>query len=82
MKLSDIDRDSILEMLGLSARPSAASRVFGTLGLFGVGVLAGAAVGLLLAPRPGVELRAEVARRLRMGNARSANGESIDELMT
>jgi hypothetical protein len=82
MKLSDFDKDSILDMLGLATRPSAASRVFGAAGLFGAGLLAGAALGLLLAPRPGVETRAEVARRLGMGNGSTPNGESIDELTT
>jgi hypothetical protein len=82
MKLSDFDKDSILEMLGLCARPSAAGRLFSVAGLFGAGVLAGAALGLLLAPRPGAEMRAEVARRLGMGSGQSPNGESIDELVT
>ena len=82
MKLSDIDKDTVLEMLGLATRPSAASKTFGFVGLFGLGVLAGAAVGLLLAPRPGAELRAEVAKRLGMGNGQNPDGESIDELVT
>jgi hypothetical protein len=82
MKLSDFDKDSILDMLGLAARPSATSRLFSVAGLFGAGLLAGAALGLLLAPRPGAEMRAEMARRLGMGNGTTPDGESIDELVT
>ncbi len=82
MKLSDIDKDTVLELLGLTTRPSAAGRAVGALGLFGLGLLAGAAVGLLLAPRPGAELRAEVARKLGVGNGQTPDGESIDELVT
>ena len=51
-------------------------------GLFGLGLVAGAAIGLLLAPRPGAELRAEVARRLGVGNGTNPDGEAIDELVT
>ena len=82
MKLSDIDKDTVLELLGLTTRPTTTSRFFGFTGLFGVGLLAGAAIGLLLAPRPGAELRAEVARKLGMGNGQSPDGEAIDELVT
>jgi hypothetical protein len=82
MKLSDIDKDTVLELLGLTTRQSAAGKTVGVLGLFGLGLLAGAAVGLLLAPRPGAQLRAEVARRLGMGNGQTPDGESIDELVT
>jgi hypothetical protein len=82
MRLSDIDKDTVLELLGLTTRSSAAGRAFGFLGLFGLGLAAGAAVGLLLAPRPGSELRAEVAPRLGMGNGQNPDGEAIDELTT
>jgi hypothetical protein len=78
MKLSDFDKDSILDMLGLASRPSAGSRLLSVAGLFGAGVLAGAALGLLLAPRPGAEIRAEVARRLGIDNGPTADGESIE----
>jgi uncharacterized protein (DUF58 family) len=82
MKLSDIDKDTVLEMLGLTTRPSVAGRAFGVVGLFGLGLLACAALGLLLAPQPGAQLRAEVSRRLKMGNDRDPDGKAIDELVT
>ena len=82
MKLSDFDKESILDLLGLASRPSAGSRILSVAGLFGAGVLAGAALGLLLAPRPGAEIRAEVARRLGVGNGQTPDGEAIDELTT
>jgi hypothetical protein len=81
MRLSDFDKDTVLEMLGLATRPSTAGKAVGFFGLFGLGLIAGAAVGLLLAPRPGAELRAEMARRLGVGHS-NPDGEAIDELVT
>ena len=37
----------------------------GALGTFGVGLLVGAGVALMLAPKPGRELRGDIRRRLR-----------------
>jgi hypothetical protein len=62
--LKDLDKDEILSMLGLSTRRSTAGWVSGTLGVFGVGMLAGAGIGLMLAPKTGRELRGDVRHRL------------------
>jgi len=81
--LTDIDRSDILGALGLQSRPSASEWAFGTFGLFGLGVLVGAGVALLLAPKPGSEIRREIGSRLkevqdqvkaRVGN----NGQSLE----
>ena len=63
-KLRDLDRDDLLNLIGLQTRRSAADWILPTLGIFGVGVLVGAGIGLLLAPKPGHELREELRNRL------------------
>lgn len=52
----------MLSMMGLQRRRSAASYLLPMLGL---GMLTGAGLGLMLAPRKGVETRAEIANRAR-----------------
>ena len=68
MNLKDIrnlDKDEILGLLGLEKKPSTAAWLPGALGTFGVGLLVGAGIALLLAPKPGYELRQEIRARLR-----------------
>ena len=76
MKLQDItnmDKDDVLGMLGLEARRSHGSRMMTTLGTFGIGLLVGAGVALLLAPKPGSELRQTLRAKLR----RDGKGEAV-----
>jgi hypothetical protein len=54
-----MDRDALLERLGLEER-SPSTDVFGSLGLFAVGILVGAGLGILFAPRRGEEMRSMV----------------------
>ena len=54
--MHDWDRDALLERMGLEER-SPTSDFFGGLGLFAVGVLVGAGLGLMFAPRRGEEMR-------------------------
>jgi hypothetical protein len=51
-----IDRDEILRRMGLEERTPAGD-VFTGLGLFAVGILVGAGLGLMLAPKRGNEMR-------------------------
>jgi hypothetical protein len=80
MKLQDItnmDKDDVLGMLGLEARRSHSNRLLTTLGTFGIGLLVGAGVGLLLAPKAGSDLRQTLRAKLRRdgkGEAVGANG--------
>jgi hypothetical protein len=62
--LKDMDRDDLLGVLGLSTKQSTARQLLETLATFGVGLLVGAGVALLLAPKPGRELRQEIRTRL------------------
>jgi len=76
MKLQDVknlEKDDVLAMLGLQARESGTARLLGALGTFGVGILVGAGVALLLAPKAGRELRHDIGRKLRRGES---NGDS------
>jgi len=76
--LRKLDKDDILELLGLETKPSTGSWLAGSLGTFGVGLLVGAGIALMLAPRPGRELRDDIRERLRRapGGADLPNGES------
>jgi hypothetical protein len=68
MKMQDIknmDKDDLLGMLGLEARRSDTSRVLKVLGTFGIGLVVGAGVALLLAPKAGSELRQDLRTKFR-----------------
>jgi gas vesicle protein len=71
--ITDIEKDDILGALGLQTRSSTASWVLGTLGLFGLGMVVGAGVALMLAPKPGAELRRDLEGRIRSVRERVAN---------
>lgn len=63
-KLKSLDREDFLNILGLESRRNTVDYLVPALALFGVGVLVGTGVGLLVAPRPGRELREDLAHRL------------------
>ncbi|XXF75763.1 YtxH domain-containing protein [Myxococcaceae bacterium GXIMD 01537] len=62
--LRKLDKDDLLGLVGLETRRTTADWLIPTLGAFGVGVLVGAGIGLLLAPKPGAELRGDLRNRL------------------
>jgi len=64
-ELRNLDKDDILEMLGLESKRSTSAWVAGTLGTFGVGLLVGAGIALMLAPKAGRELREDIRDKLR-----------------
>ena len=64
-ELRNFDKDDILEMMGLQTKASTGAWVAGTLGTFGIGLLVGAGIGMLLAPKAGRELRDDLRDRLR-----------------
>jgi hypothetical protein len=65
--LPDMDKDDFLEMVGLESRRSAAEKVLPSLALFSAGVLLGVGLGMMLAPKPGRELRSDLRDRLNRG---------------
>lgn len=62
--IKNLEKDDFLNMLGLETRRNAVDYMVPALALFGVGVVVGTGIGLLLAPRPGRELRQDIAQRL------------------
>jgi hypothetical protein len=67
--LRNMDKDDLLNLVGLESKRSMADAVVPTLTAFSVGVLVGVGVGLLLAPKPGSELREDLRSRLGRGEA-------------
>jgi hypothetical protein len=68
MKFEDIknlDRDDVLGMIGLETKPTNYHRLFSTMGTLAIGLLVGAGVALLVAPKAGSELRNDIRTRIR-----------------
>ena len=63
--LKSLNRDDILGALGLETKRTTAGWLAGSLAVFGVGLLVGAAAALLVAPKTGVDLREDVTNRIR-----------------
>ncbi len=59
-----VDKDDILAALGLQTKDEATDYVLPALGIFGAGLLVGAGLGLLMAPRTGRAMRKELGRRV------------------
>ena len=78
-----LKKEKLLEAIGLQTRSSTGAKTMGALGWLGVGLLAGATIGLLLAPSPGEELRRELARRIGLEDSEDdLDEEALDELIT
>jgi hypothetical protein len=64
-KMKDyLDKDALVSKLGLEPKASAGDKLISALGLFGVGVLVGAGVALLLAPKSGKDLRDDIRNKV------------------
>lgn len=61
--LKDIDKDDLLRMVGLQTKRSVAEWMLPSIGLFALGMLVGAGVALLVAPKSGRELREQWRER-------------------
>ncbi len=64
MNLRDFSKDDILNALGLELRKTPGDFVLPALGVFGAGLLVGAGLALLFAPKSGNELRSDIGRRM------------------
>ena len=62
--IRNMDKDDLLNVFGLETRRNTVDYLVPALALFGVGVLVGTGIGLLVAPRPGKELRGDIAKGL------------------
>ncbi len=80
--LKKLDKDDLLNLIGLETRKDTSDYLLPALGAFTVGVLLGVGVGLMLAPKPGNELRNDLRNRFQpgqdaltgTGTARTAEG--------
>jgi hypothetical protein len=63
--LQDIDRDDVLGAIGLEERSSPWATAFGTIGIFALGCLVGAGLGLAFAPKSGADFRGELSDKMR-----------------
>ena len=72
--LRDMDKDDFLGLIGLQTKHSFTNQLLGTLGTFGVGLLVGAGVALLLAPKAGNELRHDLRAKLHHDGKTDAKG--------
>jgi hypothetical protein len=68
--IRNMDRDDVLERLGLEQRTPVGD-FFSGLGLFALGVLVGAGLGVLFAPKPGAEMRTQVSDAIRTRGQRA-----------
>jgi gas vesicle protein len=64
-----MDKDDFLGMIGLQTKHSFTRELLGSLGTFGIGLLVGAGVALLLAPKPGRDLRQDIRAKVRRGKS-------------
>lgn len=63
--LKRLDRDEILDRLGLERKNTAAEQIVPALAIFGAGVLVGVGLGMIFAPRSGQELRGQLQSKLK-----------------
>ena len=60
--LKKLDRETILSNLGLQERPDVQDQLLPALGIFTAGLLVGAGMGLLMAPKTGRTMRRQLRR--------------------
>jgi hypothetical protein len=63
-KMPELGIEDMLEYLGLERHRGLVSSALPAVAALAVGIVAGAGVALLFAPRPGKELRADIERKL------------------
>jgi hypothetical protein len=69
MQIEDIlaalpSKEDIVNAVGLETRPSATGEILAAFGIFGTGMILGAGLALLLAPKAGYETRHDIAEKV------------------
>jgi hypothetical protein len=78
--LKKMDKDELLNLMGLETRKGPVDWLLPAVGAFSVGLLVGAGLGLLMAPKSGAELRGDLRNRLQGGDSLThGNGEQRSE---
>ncbi len=70
--LRNMDRGDVLHRLGLEEH-TPTSDFLGSLGLFALGLLVGAGLGMMFAPKPGAEMRNQISETIRNRGGRMAD---------
>ncbi|MBJ6765721.1 YtxH domain-containing protein [Myxococcaceae bacterium JPH2] len=71
--IKKLDRDDVLELIGLESRRGPVEQFAPVLGAFAAGLLVGAGLGLLFAQKPGDQLRGDLRQRLQSGQDALSN---------
>jgi hypothetical protein len=64
MNLKEMTKDDILHAIGLETRRTATDYLLPVIGVFSAGLLVGAGLGLLFAPKRGDQLRSDLRGRV------------------
>ncbi len=81
-RLPDVDTEDLLDLVGLESRRSTGDKLVPALALFGAGVLVGVGLGLMLAPKPGRELRDDLKNKLSKGDEAPAQAPTTPAVRT
>ena len=61
---AQLQAEDLLDHLGLQRKTSVGEQILMTVGIFGAGLLVGAGLGILFAPKSGRELRGDIGTRV------------------
>jgi YtxH-like protein len=78
-QISSLEKDDILRLFGVEERRTMMDHLMPAIGVFSVGLLVGAGIGMLLAPKPGRELRSDLRSRIGSGRE-SANSTGLGSM--